>query len=131
MVEEILSAPRRYGVEKRVKFLDFVADGELPSLYQNAEVFALPSLYEGFGLPVLEAMTYGVPVVVSNTSSLPEIAGGAGIYVDPTETNSIAKGLSQALTENNATRIALGKKLAKSFTWEKAAKQVLSVLEHL
>lgn len=135
LYEEILSAPKRFGVDKRVRFLDFVSDSELPALYQGAEFFALPSLYEGFGLPVLEAMAYGVPVVVSNTSSLPEIAGESGIYVDPSDTTSILSGLEQALkekgTKEEKARVALGKTLAKRFTWDNAAKQVLAVLEHI
>lgn len=131
LYNEILDAPGRFGVERRVRFLDFVQDHELPSLYKNAACFALPSLYEGFGLPVLEAMSYGVPVVVSNTSSLPEIAGDAGIYVDPESVDSIAKGLTRALTENNADRIKKGKERAKMFTWDKAAEQVMKVLEEV
>ena len=82
LYEEILEAPQKFGVGGRIRFLDFVSDEALAGLYQHATCFVLPSLYEGFGLPVLEAMAHGVPVVVSNTSSLPEIAGEAGIYVD-------------------------------------------------
>lgn len=130
LYEEILEAPKKYGVEKKVKFLDFVPDDELPDLYRNAKVFALPSLYEGFGLPVLEAMSYGCPVVVSKTGSLPEIAGEAGIYIDPEDVGSIAKGLIEALEgkgkEKRATR---AKAQVAKFTWEKAAKQTLEVLE--
>ncbi len=132
MYEDILSAPARFGVSDRVHFLDFVADSDLPSLYRNAQLFALPSLYEGFGLPVLEAMVHGVPVVVSNTSSLPEIAGKAGMYVDPSDTASIVEGMSQAIrekgTDEEKSRIALGKKLAKRFTWDRSAEVVLDVL---
>lgn len=135
LYEDILSAPKRFGVTERVRFLDFVSDSELPKLYQGAEFFALPSLYEGFGLPVLEAMAYGIPVVVSNTSSLPEIAGESGIYVDPSNTTSILSGLEQALREKGTreekARVALGKTLAKRFTWDNAAKQVLTVLENI
>lgn len=131
MYEEILEAPQKFGVEGRVKFMDFVPDTDLPNLYMNATCFVLPSLYEGFGLPVLEAMSYGIPVVVSNTSSLPEIAGEAGIYVDPTRVTEIALGLSQALAETKdmrLKRIARGKKRSTMFTWDKAAKQVMDVL---
>lgn len=131
MYEEILEAPKTFHVEGRVHFLNFVSDDELPLLYASAECFVLPSLYEGFGLPVLEAMAHGVPVVVSRTSSLPEIAGKAGIYVDPEDVASIAAGLTQAMTENSKTRqsrISLGKKRAGEFTWEKAAEQVMNVL---
>ena len=130
LYEEILAAPQQYAVVDKVKFLDFVADDELPALYRNAKVFALPSLYEGFGLPVLEAMSYGVPVVVSNVSSLPEIAGEAGIYVDPESIESIAQGLEKALSEKrDVTRERAAKKQVAKFTWEKAAKQTLEVLE--
>jgi len=132
LYDDILAAPAKYGVADRVKFMDFVADADLPGLYSNAECFALPSLYEGFGLPVLEAMTYGVPVVVSNSSSLPEIAGEAGIYVDPAHVTSIAEGLSKALAEKGTVagnkRVAIGKKHAATFTWDAAAAQVLEVI---
>ena len=91
LYEEILAAPRKFGVAERVKFLDFVKDEDLPGYYAHALCFALPSLYEGFGLPVLEAMAYQCPVVVSNVSSLPEIAGKAAVYVDPESAESIAQ----------------------------------------
>ncbi len=135
LYEDILTAPNRCGVSGRVQFLDFVPDDALPALYERAEFFALPSLYEGFGLPVLEAMAHGTPVVVSKTSSLPEIAGKSGIYVDPSDTKSIADGLLQAIrekgTKEESARIALGKKLAKQFTWDKAADTVLDVLSYV
>lgn len=135
LFEDILAAPQRFGVEDRVKFLDFVPDSDLPALYKGALCCALPSLYEGFGLPVLEAMAYGTQVVASNVSSLPEIAGKAGIYVDPNDTESIAKGLRTALDERDKKfgkeRIALGLTQVKKFTWEKAAKQTLEVLEEV
>lgn len=131
LYEGILEAPKIYGVEDRVKFMDFVADDELPALYKNAACFVLPSLYEGFGLPVLEAMSYGIPVVVSNISSLPEIAGEAGIYINPEDTNSITKGIAEALSESGpakAKRIAAGRKRVALFTWDKAADTVIDVL---
>jgi len=131
LYEEILKAPETYGVSDRVHFLDFVSDEELATIYQKAECFVLPSLYEGFGLPALEAMAHGVPVVVSRVSSLPEIAGEAGIYVDPSRTESIAEGITTALTESDkdrTRRVKLGMARAKEFTWEKAADQVMDVL---
>ncbi len=134
LYEEILAAPKTWNVEDRVRFLDYVSDDELPALYEKSECFVLPSLYEGFGLPVLEAMAHGVPVVVSKTSSLPEIAGEAGIYVDPEDVRSIASGLMTALAERGADRkkrITLGKKRAHGFTWENAARQVMSVLSEV
>ena len=131
LYDDILSAPQKFGLEKRVQFLDFVPDSALPQLYKHAVCFALPSLYEGFGLTVLEAMSHGIPVVVSKTSSLPEIAGDAGIYVDPEDTKSIAAGLTQAITEEGKTRsdrVKLGKDRVKDFTWDKAAAKVMAVL---
>jgi glycosyltransferase involved in cell wall biosynthesis len=135
LYEPILAAPKKYGIEDRVQFLDFVPDSALPSYYKNALCFALPSLYEGFGLPVLEAMAYKCPVVVSNVSSLPEIAGRAGIYVDPTDATDIAQGLLTAVRQRNLiqgkNRVSTGVAQAGKFTWEKAAKETLEALEAL
>lgn len=132
LYEGIVSAPEKYGVSDSVRFLDFVPDSDLPSLYTHAVCFALPSLYEGFGLPVLEAMALGCPVVVSNVSSIPEIAGNAGIYVDPNDVASIRDGLMKALSEKGTTketeRVKKGQVQAKKFTWEKAASETLRVL---
>lgn len=133
LYEDILTAPKRYAIQDRVKFLDFVPDEELPVFYGHALCFALPSLYEGFGLPVLEAMAYKCPVVVSNVSSLPEIAGKAAIYVNPDDVASIAGGLLTAVRQRNLVqgneRIQKGVSQVKLFTWEKAAKQTLEILE--
>lgn len=135
LYEEILAAPAKYGVKDRVKFLDFVPDEDLPTLYKHALCFALPSLYEGFGLPVLEAMAEGCPVVVSSTSSLPEIAGKAGIYVTPEDVTSITQGLLTAVRQRNLiqgrSRIKKGLEQVKKFTWEEAAKQTIAVLEQV
>jgi len=135
LYEEILAAPTKFGVENRVKFLDFVPDSDLPALYKNALCFALPSLYEGFGLPVAEAMAQGCPVVVSKCSSLPEIAGKAGIYVDPESAESIANGLLSAVRQRNLmqgrSRIKRGLEQAAKFTWETAARQTLDILERV
>ena len=135
LYEEILSSPEKYGVSDRVKFLDFVPDDGLPDFYSNALCFVLPSLYEGFGLPVLEAMAYKLPVIVSDVSSLPEIAGQAGIYVRPDSVDSIAEGLVKAIKEKGSPaekkRIELGLTQAKKFTWEKAARKTLEILEEV
>jgi glycosyltransferase involved in cell wall biosynthesis len=135
MYEEIAAAPVKFGIGDSVKFIDFVDDMFLPSLYKNALCFALPSLYEGFGLPVAEAMMQGCPVVVSDVSSLPEIAGKAGIYVDPNSSESIAQGLLTAVRQRNLMqgkyRVTKGLEKIKEFTWEKAAKQTLEVLEEV
>jgi glycosyltransferase involved in cell wall biosynthesis len=133
LYEDIIQAPHRLGIGDKVKFLEFVPDESLPSLYTHALCFALPSLYEGFGLPVLEAMAYKCPVVISDVSSLPEIAGKAGIYVDPEDIESIATGLREGVTSRTSTvgkkRITLGTQQVKKFTWEKAATDTLKILE--
>lgn len=135
LFDEILTAPQKFGVAARVKFLDYVPDKDLPLLYEHAVCYALPSLYEGFGLPVLEAMANGCQVVVSNVSSLPEIAGDAGIYVDPENVESITLGLSTALkdfgTLKAKERISLGKERVKLFNWNDAAQKTLTILEQI
>jgi glycosyltransferase involved in cell wall biosynthesis len=135
LYDDIVSAPTTYATSDRVKFLEYIPDTDLSVLYRNALCFALPSLYEGFGFPVLEAMTYGCPVVVSRTSSLPEIAGEAGIYVDPESIESIAQGLETALnerrTESGKERVDKGRKQVEKFSWERAAQKTLAILEEV
>lgn len=133
LYEEILQAPQQFGVEKQVLFLEFVPDTDLSELYKNALCFVLPSLYEGFGLPILEAMHYGCPVITSNVSSLPEAGGDAAIYVDPLSANDIAAKLVSVVS-NRTLRdemIKKGREQVKKFSWEKTAKETLSVLTHI
>ncbi len=131
--EEILNAPKKYGVKDRVKFFDSVSDEDLPSLYKNALCFVLPSLYEGFGLPILEAMQYGCPVAASNVSSLPEAGGDAALYFDPENVEDIRKNL-ESIIQNPELRERLIKKgyeQVKKFSWEKTARETLKVLQDL
>ncbi len=129
--EEILDAPKRYGVEDRVRFLESVSDEELPAFYESAELFVLPSLYEGFGLPILEAMKYGCPVLASNVSSLPEAGGEAAVYFDPENVDEIARKIDEVLSDKELrdNMIKKGREQVKKFSWEKSARQVLKVLE--
>jgi glycosyltransferase involved in cell wall biosynthesis len=131
MYEPILVAPKKYGVEEYVRFLNFVPEEDLVLLYRYAQVFCLPSLFEGFGLPVLEAMASGCPVVVSDSSSLPEIVGDAGIHVDTLSYISIASGIKRILGNDTLRNslIAKGRQRAREFTWEKTAKRTLAVFE--
>lgn len=131
--EEILNAPQKYNVKDRVLFLQNVGDEQLPSLYKNAQFFILPSLYEGFGIPVLEAMNYGCPVIVSNVSSLPEVGGDAVLYVDPSSSEDIAKKMQKLLDDGNLRKdlIQKGKKQVEKFSWEKSARETLAVLEEV
>lgn len=111
--------------------LDFVTDYELIMLYKSAKCFVLPSLYEGFGMPVIDALSYGCLVVVSNTSSLPEVAGEGGIKVDPEDTKSIAGGLTKALqlTAKDKERITkLGITHIQKFDWKVCAQKTIDVL---
>ncbi len=116
-----------------VHFIGFADDEDLPALYKNATCLAFPSLYEGFGLPVLEAMAAGVPVLTSNVSSLPEVAGDAAITVDPYDLEAITYGLERLIldTELRDTLIQKGLARAREFTWEKSARQLLGIYQDL
>jgi glycosyltransferase involved in cell wall biosynthesis len=133
LYEEILQAPEKYAVKKEVKFLEGINDEELALFYRNALFYVLPSLYEGFGLPVLEAMKHGCPVITSNVSSLPEAGGDAALYVDPEDVDDIAAKMNKLLTDKALRHemIEKGKKQVLQFSWEKAAKETLKVLEEV
>ena len=115
----------------RVRVLDYVPNQDLPAVYSGAAALALPSRYEGFGLPVLEAMACGVPVVCSNAASLPEAAGGAALLVPPDDPQALAKALERVLTDPDlAGRLRQqGLDRAGRLTWEKTARQTLAVYE--
>lgn len=133
LYEDILKAPEKFGISDKVKFLDFVPDNELSSLYKNAVCFVLPSLYEGFGLPVLEAMKFGTPVVISNVSSLPEAGGDAAMYFNPEDSDDIAKTIKKVV-EDKSLREEMIKKgfiQVKKFSWAKTARKTLDVLQEL
>ena len=117
------------GLEEKVQFLGDVAEADLPPLYSGAAAFVFASLYEGFGLPVLEAMACGVPVACSNTSSLPEIVGDAALTFDPTNVEAIAGAMSRLLddAELRAELRQLGLKRARHFTWTETARRTLEV----
>jgi len=133
MYETIFEQVKRSGLEDRVHFPGFVDDADLPALYSAADLFAYPSLYEGFGLPLLEAMACGTPVVGSNTSSLPEVIGDAGQQVDPRNVDDIARALRQMIDQPDLRErsIGLGLERAKLFTWDKAARELLAIYDQL
>jgi glycosyltransferase involved in cell wall biosynthesis len=110
-----------------------VSGGDLDVLYRGADIFAYPSLYEGFGLPVLEAMARGVPTLASNVSSLPQVAGDAALLVDPTDVSEIAEGLARLLTETGLADDLRhrGLQRAATFTWAATARATLDVYRHL
>jgi glycosyltransferase involved in cell wall biosynthesis len=127
--DPIYAALDEHSLRDAVVFTGFAVDEDLPALYSLARVVALPSLYEGFGLPVLEAMACGTPVVTSNVSSLPEVAGDAALLVDPLDVAALTESLRRLLTDETlrADLITRGRGRAASFTWERAARQLLGV----
>jgi glycosyltransferase involved in cell wall biosynthesis len=120
-------------VEASVRFLGFVPIETLRAFYQSASAFVFPSLYEGFGLPPLEAMACGTPVVCSNVSALPEVVGNAAVVVNPENVFDIARGTREVLL-NTALRndlIERGLRQARQFSWERTAAQVLKTYEEI
>jgi glycosyltransferase involved in cell wall biosynthesis len=131
--DAIFAEVERQGLAGRVRFPGFVADEDLPALYGAAAVLAYPALYEGFGLPVLEALACGTPVVTSTRSSLPEAAGDAALLVDPLDVDALAGALGRLLNDG-ALRAALrerGLDHAARFTWARAAGELLGVYRAL
>lgn len=123
--ESCLQAENELGLTGSIHYLGFIPESQLPSVYRGAHALAFVSLYEGFGLPVLEAMACGVPVLTSTASSLPEIAGGAAFLVDPKNIEEIAAGL-QSICLDKALRnqlITNGLKNVTQFSWEKTASE--------
>ena len=133
MYEAIFEQVKRSGLEGRVHFPGFVDDADLPVLYSAADLFAYVSLYEGFGLPLLEAMACGTPVIGSNASSLPEVIGDVGLQVDPRSVDDIARALQQMIDrpELRERSIGLGLERAKLFTWDKAARELLAIYDQI
>jgi glycosyltransferase involved in cell wall biosynthesis len=119
------------GIAERVIFTGFVPDGDLPALYSGAQVYACPSLYEGFGFTVLEAMACGVPVVCSKETSLPEVAGAAALYADARNPQEFGNALYQAYRDQGlrAMLVSKGTSNVQRFQWRRAAEQTLAVYE--
>ena len=128
---DVATIAERFGIGDRVRVLGYVDDSQLATLYTHALFLAMPSLYEGFGLPLLEAMSHGTPVLTSNCASMPEVAGDAGMLVDPCDVDSVAHGLSELLS-HDARRNALAclaKTHAASFSWDRAAEDTLRIFD--
>ena len=125
--EPIFATVRSLGLEDAVRFTGFVDDADLPAVYSGAALFVFPSLHEGFGLPLLEAMACGVPVVTSNISSMPEVAGDAAVLVDPRDADGLAAAIARLLRDE-ALRDRLreaGIARARQFSWETTARRTL------
>lgn len=112
-----------------VRFIGYVGDNDLPQLYANAELFLFPSIMEGFGIPPLEAMRCGIPVVAAATSCLPEVLGDAAIWANPLSVESIAEGIASALLDKNVRSRAIAKGLSRveQFSWEKMVSETVNV----
>jgi glycosyltransferase involved in cell wall biosynthesis len=129
--DDVFKRVRDHGLDSRVIFTGYVPDEDLAALYVGADVFVYPSLYEGFGLPVAEAMACGTPVLTSNRSSMPEVARDGAVLVDPEAARSITDGLLKILTNARfaATLSRRGVLRAQGFTWERTARATLAAFE--
>lgn len=120
-----------YGVQRHTVVTGFLPDGLLPTVYSAAALFVYPSLYEGFGLPPLEAMASGVPVIVANATSLPEVVGEAAVLVDPHDPGDLASRMAQLLSDEESRQklVAAGMERAQQFSWQQAALETLAIYQ--
>jgi glycosyltransferase involved in cell wall biosynthesis len=127
LYDEIFTRVEALGLSSEVRFVGYVPADALPLWYSAADLFVYPSLYEGFGLPPLEAMACGTAVISSTASSLPEVVGEAGLLIDPADTEALAKAMEQVLsdTEMRKQMQSAGLVQAQNFSWEKTARQTI------
>jgi len=133
LYDEFFQKIKTLGLDDHVVFPGFVDEADLPAFFQLAEVFVYPSLYEGFGLPPLEAMACGAPVICSNSSSLPEVVGNAGLLVDPADTAELAAALRRALSDADLRASLRAQSLARAaqFSWDRAGAELEAVYRQL
>jgi glycosyltransferase involved in cell wall biosynthesis len=129
-VPALRSLVARLGIADRVRWLDYVPSADLPTLYAASAAFVFPSHYEGFGLPALEAMAWGAPVVTASTSSLPEVVGDAGLLVDPYDVAGLSAAMGRLLDDSSLRErlIAAGRARAAGFTWDRCAATIRATL---
>ena len=133
LYDEMMAEVEKQGLNGRVHFIGFVDDEDLPTLYSEATLFVMPSIYEGFGIPILEAMGCGTPVISSNVSSLPEVTGDASVLLPPDNQLAWTEAIENLL-QNPAQRealVKLGFAQTKKFSWQKSAKQLLQIYNAL
>ena len=132
LYDEIFEEVNRLNLNSQVVFTDFIPDEDVIVLYKKAWVFVMPSLYEGFGIPILEAMAYGCPVISSQNSSLPEIGGEACLYFDPEDPNDLIEKLYQLAQSKEIYNklIKTGKNRITLFSWERCAHETLELLKN-
>jgi len=127
--QEIKKAIQESFFSKDIILKNYISEAEKDELYKKADLFVLPSFYEGFGLPILEAMSYGVPVICSNNSSLPEVAGDAALLVDPNNIQEISEAMSKVFNDDLRNKmIKKGFENVERFSWEKCARETMNVL---
>ncbi|MCX6730431.1 MAG: glycosyltransferase family 1 protein, partial [Candidatus Roizmanbacteria bacterium] len=133
LYENIFKQVKELEMEQNILFPGFVSDEEKDKLYKKAAAFILPSLYEGFGIPLLEAMAHECPVISSFSSSLPEIGGEACLYFDPKNSNDLVEKMNSITTNKElvARLITLGKKRIELFSWEETGKNTLHILQSI
>lgn len=133
LFESIFKKVEELGLESEVIFTDYVKEEDKVALYSGAKVFVFPSLYEGFGIPLVEAMAAGVPVITSNTSSLPEVVGEAGILVEPMDSHQMAAQIKHLIEEDSyyIDLVEKGFIQAKKFNWDDSAKKLRQVYERI
>jgi len=131
--DKIYQAAKKSEFSKDIIFLGFVPDSDLPYLYKNASLFVFPSLYEGFGIPILEAMAYKTPVICSNTSSMPEVLGDCGLTFDPFNVDDINNKMKNILFDNNLKDkfIKRGFERVRLFNWKKIAKKTIALYNNI
>jgi glycosyltransferase involved in cell wall biosynthesis len=133
LYDDILAQVRKLGLSDHVVLTGYIPDADLPALLSGALAFVFPSLYEGFGLPLLEAMACGTPVLCSDASSLPEVAGDAALLVDPRDTEALADALARLVVDEGLRRelVERGFRQMQRFSWRRCAEEALSVLEEV
>jgi glycosyltransferase involved in cell wall biosynthesis len=133
LYDDVLAEVRRQGLSDRVLLTGYLPDGDLPALMSGALAYVFPSLYEGFGLPVLEAMACGTPVVCSSASSLPEVAGDAALLIDPLDVEELAAALVRVATDARLRDDLVGRGFGqlRHFSWSRCAREVMQVLEEV
>ncbi len=129
----VLEKLKELDITDRVIFTNFITDNEIVALYNGASLFVLPSLYEGFGIPLVEAMACGAPIVTSNICSMPEVVDDGALQVDPYSVCSIAEGMDKVLSDKHLCKelVSRGLERAKLFTWEKTARETLTVYQEV
>jgi glycosyltransferase involved in cell wall biosynthesis len=130
---DIRQTARTFGLEHRTLCVGRLSVADMRAFYSHAEVFVFPSLYEGFGLPVLEAMACGVPVITSATTSLPEVAGDAALLVNPEDVEALADAITRVLEDHDLRDIlrAKGFDRVKQFTWERVARRTMELYREM